>query len=547
MASREKTALRRGRLPRDPGPGAARSARRGGAAPVLLLGGLGLFAGAPGAKAEPPAVLVSIEVIANPVEGPSGPKCTASARIEAYRTAEWWIALSPSHPPEEAGSRITCGNGSFETVPEATRAAAVLRIGVSARAWILPRHVPYLDIAVSSRTLSGSEAAAGLDDHESSEKRTFFFSDFFSETEDALIPIVASSPRTQEALGLHEAYLRVEAERAGRSPGARYGIVAVSSDLEEAEVLLDGGIVGRITKGEELVLRNVVAGERELRVRDSSGLDIGKIVRVTGNRTTPVALNPPGPARSASTRRLVAIGPNPSGYEEYRRERDGAIVVKIPEGEFLMGNQEAERQPLEHRVHVSGFLMDKTAVTWRQYKRFAGATSTALPPHEPYWGIHDDQPAVFVTWDEANAYCEWAGARLPTEAEREKAARGTDGRMYPWGNEEPDSGRAVFRRSWGHHAGTDAVGAHPSGASPYGLLDMGGNVWEWCADWYDENYYAASPPRDPKGPPTGRSHVVRGGSWDSRPDVLSCSVRNWGRRGYREGDFGFRCAMEAPR
>jgi formylglycine-generating enzyme required for sulfatase activity len=221
-------------------------------------------------------------------------------------------------------------------------------------------------------------------------------------------------------------------------------------------------------------------------------------------------------------------------------------MVEIPAGEFLMGNRETERSPLEHRVHVSGFLIDKTAVTWGQYKRFAAATGTAMPPHEPFWGIHDDHPAVFVTWEEAKAYCEWVGGRLPTEAEREKACRGTDERTYPWGNEEPTPERAAFRRSWGFGA-TDPVGAHPKGASPYGLLDMGGNVWEWCADWYDDKYYEVAPRRDPTGPSSGEAHVVRGGSWDSRPSVLSCSCRNWGYRGYREGDFGFRCAVDSSR
>ena len=187
--------------------------------------------------------------------------------------------------------------------------------------------------------------------------------------------------------------------------------------------------------------------------------------------------------------------------------------------------------------------MDKTAVTWAQFKKFARATAASLPPNPPYWGIRDDHPAVFVTWDEAKAYCEWAGARLPTEAEREKAARGTDGRKFPWGNEEPTPQLAVFRRNWGDIA-TDPVGAHPSGASPYGILDAGGNVWEWVADWFDEKYYEVSPDRDPRGPRTGSARVVRGGSWDSRPTVLSASARNSASRGYREGDFGFRCAMD---
>jgi formylglycine-generating enzyme required for sulfatase activity len=184
-------------------------------------------------------------------------------------------------------------------------------------------------------------------------------------------------------------------------------------------------------------------------------------------------------------------------------------------------------------------------VVWGRYKAFAAATGRSLPPDPPWWGIHDDHPAVFVTWEEGRAYCEWAGARLPTEAEWERACRGDDERMYPWGNEEPIPERAVYRRSWGF-AATDPAGAHPAGASPFGLLDMGGSLWEYVADWYDESYYQASPARDPRGPASGRAHGVRGGSWDSRPSVLSCSVRSWGHIGYREGDFGFRCAMNAP-
>jgi len=207
-----------------------------------------------------------------------------------------------------------------------------------------------------------------------------------------------------------------------------------------------------------------------------------------------------------------------------------------------MGNKETEKAPLEHRVYVSGFLIDKTGVTWGQYKKFAADTGVDLPPHDPYWGMADDFPAVYVTWEEAKAYCEWAGGRLPTEAEREKAARGLDDRLYPWGNEPPNENLAVFRQSWGY-SGPAAVATHPAGASPYGLLDAGGNCWEWTADWHSRDYYEHSPYANPKGPESGMAHVVRGGSWDSRPTVLSASCRNWGHRGYRDGDFGFRCAM----
>jgi formylglycine-generating enzyme required for sulfatase activity len=317
--------------------------------------------------------------------------------------------------------------------------------------------------------------------------------------------------------------------------------VIVASDVE-ADLLLDGGRVGRIGEDATRTLRNVRAGLRELRIRDAGGNEIGKTIRVAADRTIHVdlAANPqPRPYRRSF------LGRNDQGFEEYRRQADGAVAVKIPAGEFPMGNLDTERTPLEHRVYVSDFLMDKTGVTWGQYRAFTEATRIPQPRHRPYWGIHDDHPVVYVTWEEAKEYCNWAGARLPTEAEREKAARGTDDRKYPWGDEEPDSERAVFRRSWGQEA-TGAVGHHPAGVSPYGLHDMGGNVWEWCADWYDGDYYAESPFRDPKGPKSGSAHVVRGGSWDSRPAVLSASCRSWGHRGYRDGDFGFRCAMNSP-
>jgi formylglycine-generating enzyme required for sulfatase activity len=160
--------------------------------------------------------------------------------------------------------------------------------------------------------------------------------------------------------------------------------------------------------------------------------------------------------------------------------------------------------------------------------------------------VHDDYPVAFVRWDEGKAYCEWAGGRLPTEAEREKATRGTDGRMWPWGTEPPNPDRGVFRRNWGQ-LGNDAVGIRPAGVSPYGLLDTGGNMWEFCEDWFSPDYFKSSPTNDPPGPKTGRARVVKGGSWDSRPTVLSASSRNFAYTGYREGDFGFRCASNPPR
>jgi serine/threonine-protein kinase len=234
--------------------------------------------------------------------------------------------------------------------------------------------------------------------------------------------------------------------------------------------------------GHETVLRHVTPGLHTLGVGDPSDRIVTRTVRAIPRRTVVVDMDNAESGSKPADYRLAALGRNQPGYEEYRRYADGAVVVKIPAGDFLMGNANTERTPLEHVVFLSEFLIDKLPVTWGQFKKFAGATGLPLPPHEPYWGIHDDHPASFITWEEAKTYCEWAGGRLPTEAEREKAARGTDKRKYPWGDAEPDVTRGVFRHQWGREA-TEPVGSHPAGASPYGLLDMGGNVWEYCSDW----------------------------------------------------------------
>ena len=505
------------------------------------------------AGAAPPyRVNMSVEAFGNTIDGSRGPRCEASEEVETGKKTEWWITLGESRPDprggwEGVGNAIRCGVGSFEErnvgsgsssqTPYLMATVSTMPAVVSTQ--IGTEKVLQVEISLSFRKLLGFSEPGEPRYEQSNEKRSFFF----LERGTVFLPLIVANGKEKETFKLHEALIKVRAEPVKKEGATAYGTVLVSSDINGAEILLDGGVVGRVSAGKETVLRNVLVGDREVSVRDSSGREIRRVVRVEENRTTLVALNLLGTARNETPYSLVFVGKNSQGYEEYRRKMDDALVVKIPAGEFLMGNRETERQPLEHQVYVSAFLIDKTLVTWGQYKKFAQGTGTPLPPHLPYWGVHDDHPAVFVTWEEAKAYCEWVGGRLPTEAEWEKAARGTDGRKYPWGNEEPAPQRAVYRRNWGDVA-TDPVGVHPSGASPYGLLDMAGNVWEWCADWYDDKYYEVSPRQDPKGPPTGRAHVVRGGSWDSRPSVLSCSCRNWGYRGYREGDFGFRCAMD---
>ena len=148
---------------------------------------------------------------------------------------------------------------------------------------------------------------------------------------------------------------------------------------------------------------------------------------------------------------------------------------------------------------------------------------------------------VNVVWDEAFAYAQWANVWLPTESQWEKAARGTDGRKYPWGEMWDPSRCAHSENQLGDLGSTKPVGSYPSGGSPYGALDMAGNVWEWCADWYDAEYYRISPLDNPEGPSSGQLRVLRGGSWC---DIDARSFRVANRRGHRPFryvDFGFRC------
>lgn len=199
--------------------------------------------------------------------------------------------------------------------------------------------------------------------------------------------------------------------------------------------------------------------------------------------------------------------------------------LHLPAGEFLMGSEDDDDTRPPHRVRLEAFSLSRTEVTREQYAKFMAATKHPEPPHfnAPRFN-KPTQPVIGVSWEDAVAFSKWAGGRLPTEAEWEYAARGSDGRTYPWGNQEPDRARAHFHQDIGF-GGTIVVGSFPEGASPIGLLDLAGNVFEWCADWYAADYYATSPPANPRGPATGTQRVIRGGAWISLPDALRASAR----------------------
>jgi len=308
-------------------------------------------------------------------------------------------------------------------------------------------------------------------------------------------------------------------------------------------------------------------------------------------------------------------------------------MILLPAGEFLMGSKEEEAKDAEakwglnegllesetpqHIVYLNAFYIDKYEVTNEQYKKFVDETGHRIPAvptkEEVIAALKSEQtelgeeaekisdakinatiqeltrtlspwawkagtyppgksnhPVVLVNWYDAQAYANWAGKRLPTEAEWEKAARGTDGRFYPWGNDW-DSTRCNsaerialkplptlqeslkwFYDEWETLAPikraqntTVPVGSYRKGRSPYGIHDMAGNVFEWCADWYDKNYYSHSPERNPQGPKNGSTRVLRGGSWNYPGFKLRSTYRNMHAPSIGGAPNGFRCVMNA--
>jgi formylglycine-generating enzyme required for sulfatase activity len=254
-------------------------------------------------------------------------------------------------------------------------------------------------------------------------------------------------------------------------------------------------------------------------------------------------------------------GPEPAvvvHVTEMTWDKDGAAMVKVAGGTFTMGSaggDESERPA--HRVTIGGCWIDKTEVTNEQYARFVEATGRAVPYVAEAWASAQNwdrkahtypdgrgtDPVTLVSWEDAVAYAKWAGKRLPTEAEWEFAARGGSGSVYPWGN--------AWNASLCNSAEADPfaliapVGSFVRGASWCGALDLAGNVWEWCADWFSPTYYAESPSADPTGPSAGRYRVVRGGSWGSGPEPCRATFRGFRPPEAKSDGAGFRCVADA--
>jgi len=243
--------------------------------------------------------------------------------------------------------------------------------------------------------------------------------------------------------------------------------------------------------------------------------------------------------------RVRPFTPPPAGRELIGK--DGAPMVLVSAGEFAMGGDSIDNP--RHPVYLDAFYMDKYEVTASRYAKFLQATRRQLPFKWSEMSLvsHGDRPVIGVTWEDADAYCRWASKRLPTEAEWEKAARGTDGREYPWGNEAPTPRHANFNKccEWKGYGVLAIVGSLEGGRSPYGIYDLAGNVSEWVADWYDNTSYKYELERNPKGPRDGEEKVVRGGSWYDSALLQRSALRSRSYPSAPSTDRGFRCAKDA--
>lgn len=224
-------------------------------------------------------------------------------------------------------------------------------------------------------------------------------------------------------------------------------------------------------------------------------------------------------------------------------------MVLVPAGSFVRGTNRGgfDEQP-ERSIFLDAFRIDRYEVTNHQYGQFVAATGhrKSGPPSRYAKNMvrmrGPNQPVVYVSWDDANAYCRWRGKRLPTEAEWEKAMRGIDGRLWPWGNVE-QPGAANWARVNDGYEVTASAGTFRNDRSPFGVMDGAGNVIEWVDDWYQETYYRDSAERDPQGPENGLYKVLRGAGYTSTGSDLRITSRSKMIADFRDETVGFRCAV----
>ena len=319
-----------------------------------------------------------------------------------------------------------------------------------------------------------------------------------------------------------------------------------------------------------------VMGEAVSELADRSGM--GRVTDTPIPTNPSISTEPPVPTETQIPAEQPPLK-STSVLEDEVTDSKGISMRLVTAGEFIMGGSAdnaliecrslynsgmceaewfADEEPA-HTVYLEDYYMDKYEVNIASYRECV-TRGTCEPPtaissstRANYYNDpkYDNYPVIYINWNMANAYCEYRGARLPTEAEWEKGARGTDGRTYPWGNSFNgldvnfcDSNCLNDGRNKDYNDGyadTAPVDSYPRGVSMYGIFNLAGNVWEWGADWYGETYYASSPSNNPTGPETGYARVVRGGSWNNFGDVVRVLNRNWVRATFSDNGIGFRC------
>jgi formylglycine-generating enzyme required for sulfatase activity len=300
-------------------------------------------------------------------------------------------------------------------------------------------------------------------------------------------------------------------------------------------------------------------------IRKTGGLAVLLVFAIAGCNSqavataTPALPETPAPASSATPLPLPTDTPvvfTPTAPTGEMTDAKGVVMRLVPGGPFTMGSNNGmpDEKPI-HTVDLPAFYMDKYEVTNARYKACVDVGVCQVPAntgagfHSGAYGTYGDQqfdnyPVIWVDWNRANTYCAWRGARLPAETEWEKAARGTDGRKYPWGDgidptfanygsHVPDIYGGVFGK-------TTAVGTYPAGQSPYGIYDMAGNVWEWTADWYD--VYPGGDPAINGAAGQEAYRVLRGGAWSDDPELLRSTFRGGNNPDTTVNYIGFRCA-----
>jgi formylglycine-generating enzyme required for sulfatase activity len=213
------------------------------------------------------------------------------------------------------------------------------------------------------------------------------------------------------------------------------------------------------------------------------------------------------------------------------------VMVLIPAGEFIMGSDsgESDEKP-SHKVYLDAYYIDKYEVTFDQYDKFCEATGRTKP-FDSGWG-RGNMPVINVSWNDAVACAKWAGKRLPTEAEWEKAARAGSNTKYCFGDSESELGDYAWYDS---NSGSKTHSVGQKKPNQWGIYDMHGNVWEWCSDWYDDGYYSNSPYKNPRGPDSGQTRVLCGGSCANSTNGCRSAFRNRGESVDRQSIRGFRC------